>query len=466
MARTLGPYEIRSKLGRGVGSVLWRAYEPRQEREVALYEPVIPRELDASAKSEFVSRFLQNGGAAARLSHPGLVAVYSAEVHDGRPVLVTEIPDGENLAQVLARGALSPASALYVVDQLLEATAYAHAQGVLHGALSPERVVLTPDGRVKIADFGTARLFDPTCPSPAATGQGVSGYAAPEQVDNRDVDRRADLFAIGVLGHEMLSGVNPFGASEGLSRATIAYRIVHEPPVPLPAEALEEGRADLRAVFGAALAKEPARRFQTAEEFRAALHGGPVPAGAPLLAVAAPKPVPPEVAPAPARPAPARGRPQAAHRRRRRMGLGLAAATLVGLCALGVGLFFAFSDSSTVSTTTSGGVSNATSSTSSQSGSTALPSSTSITLVPGTTTTTLPPTTTTAASTTTTTLAPSTTTTTEEATTTTRRPTTSTTRRPTTTTRPPTSTTVAPTTTTGAPTTTTEFVTPTTLGPG
>ena len=465
MARTLGPYEIRSKLGRGVGSVLWRAYDPRHEREVALHEPVIPRELDASTRAEFVSRFVEQGGAAARLSHPGLVAVHAAEVHDGRPVVVTEIADGENLAQVLARGALSPASALYVVDQLLEATAHAHAQGILHGALAPERVILTRDGRVKIADFGTARLFDPACSSPAAAGPGVPGYAAPEQVDNREVDRRADLFAIGVLGHEMLSGANPFGASEGLSTPTLSYRVVHEPPAPLTAEALEDGRGDLRAVLGAALAKEPARRFQTAEEFRAALHGGPVPAGALLLAVAEPKPAAPEVAPVPARPAPSRGRPRAAHRRRRRMGLGLAAATLVVLCALGVGLFFAFSDRSTVSTTTSGAVGDPGSSTSSPSGSTALPSSTSVTLVPGTTTTTLPPTTTTSTATTTTTLAPSTTTT-EKATTTTRRPTTSTTRRPTTTTRPPTSTTAAPTTTTAAPTTTTEFVTPTTLGPG
>jgi len=479
VVRTLGPYEIRSKLGRGAAAVFWRAYDPVLDREVALCEAVIPLDLDPLARVEFVDGFLQRGRVAAKLSHPGLVEVYSAEVYDGRPVLVTEIVEGEALAYVLARGALSASSTYYLLDQILDAAAYAHGEGVAHEAISPDTVLVTREGRVKIADFGTAVLFA-GAPTGRRAAVGPPGYAAPEQIDGAEADHRSDLFSIGVLGYEMLSGVNPFGASEGLSAAAISYRIVHEPPAPLPAPIQDAGgRADPRLVLGAALAKDPDRRFQSAEEFRAGLRGGAVPAGAALLAVAEPKPVPVEaeaavaaVAPAPA---PRRARRAGGGWWSGRAGLGFAAAALLVACAVGVGLFFGLGGSSTGNTTTTLGASveatsssttssSATSSSTTLSTASALPSSTTVTLVPGTTTsTTLPPPTTTS-STTTTTVAPTTTTaapttTTVQQTTTTRRPATTTTRRPTTTTRPAT-------TTTQPATTTTEFVTPTTLGPG
>jgi hypothetical protein len=461
VARSLGPYEIRSKLGRGVTAVFWRGYDPVLESEVALREPVIPHDLDASAAADFSARFLEQGRAVARLSHPGLVMVYAAEVYDGRPVLVTEIVEGENLAQVLSRGALSPASALYVLDQLLDAVAYAHAEGVIHKDIKPESVLLTRDGRVRIVDFGIARIFD-AAPTPGDIAMGTPGYLAPEQAAGSEVDGRADLFAIGVLGYEMLSGENPFGASEGLSAAAIAYRVTNEPPAPFPVEALEGGRSNLRAVLGAALAKDPARRFQSAQEFRAALHGGSVPAGTVLLAVAEAKPVPVEVKPAASGSgtlAKTRARhTAAARRRRRRVVLGLVAGVFVIACAVVSGLLFGFGGFLPGGTTTSAVVSTDTTSSVTEAGGTdGSPSTTSVTLVPGTTTTT------TLAPTTTTTVAPSTTTTTVKATTTTHRPTSTTARPPTSTTARPstTTTTVAPTTTT-----TTEFVTPTTMGPG
>ncbi|MBN1629239.1 MAG: serine/threonine protein kinase [Thermoleophilia bacterium] len=472
MVRTLGPYEIRSKLGRGVAAVFWRAYDPVLEREVALREVVIPFDLDPSVRSEFVDGFLQRGRMAAKLSHPGLVEVYSADVYDGRPVLVTEIVEGEALAHVLARGALSSSSTYYLLDQILDAATYAHGEGVVHEAISPDTVLVTREGRVKIADFGTTGLFA-GIPTGRRAAVGPPGYVAPEQIDGAKADHRSDLFSIGVLGYEMLSGVNPFGASEGLSAAAISYRVVHEPPAPLPAEVQAAGPwADPRAVFGAALAKNPDRRFQSAEEFRAALHGGAVPTNTALLAVAAPKTVRLEAEPAvtAVTPGPA---PRRARRARRvgggwwsgRVGLGLTAAALLVACAVGAGLFFGLGDSSSGNTTTTvdasleSTLSSATSSSTTLSTASAVPSSTTVTLVPGTTTsTTLPPATTTS-STTTTTVAPTTTTvapttTTVQQTTTTRRPTTTTTRRPTTTTTQP------------STTTTTEFVTPTTLGPG
>lgn len=471
MARTLGPYEIRSKLGRGVNAVIWRGHDPASERELALREPVIPQDLEAGVRSDFIARFLRDGGVAARLSHPGLVEVYSAEVHNGRPVLATEIVEGENLAQVLARGALSPSSALYVLDQLLDAAAYAHGQGVIHGAISPESVLITREGRVKIADFGIARLCETAAPTAGAAAAVNPGYAAPEQLTGAEADHRVDIFALGVVGYEMLSGRNAFGASEGQSAAAIAYRITHEPPAPIPAEVLEGGRSNMRMVLGAALAKDPARRFQNAQEFRAGLRGGAVPMGTALLAVAEPAPAAAEESPAmPGRAKSAGdrgGRGASGGRRKRGFGLGIAAAALILACGLGVGLLFAFGGFSPeeTSTTATGGAGGASQTSMGPADSTTTgndpgisPATTGVTLVPGTTTTTAAPSTTTTSTATTTTLAPSTTTTTERPTTTTRRSTT-TTRRTTTTTRPSTTTTVPE-------TTTTEFVTPTTLGPG
>ena len=359
MVRTLGPYEIRSKLGRGVASVFWRAYDPALEREVALCEPVIPHDLDSSARADFLGRLSAPGPVGRQALSPGareslrrrcLPRTAGTGHRDGRRRESGSGPCAGRAQSLVGPLRPRPVARCHRLRPRRGSGPRSH-----HTRKHPRHAGRAGQDR----RFRHCRVSPTRLATEHKTVVGTPGYLAPEQIAGAEVDRRADLFAIGVLGYEMLSGVNPFGASEGLSAATISYRVTHEPPAPFPAEALEGGaaRANVRAVLGAALAKDPARRFQSAEEFRAALHGGTVPAGTALLAVAEPKAAPVEPAPVAAGAASGHrarsSRNKSAPRRRRRMGLGFAAAALVLACAVGVGLFFGLGGSSTGDTTTS-----------------------------------------------------------------------------------------------------------------
>jgi serine/threonine protein kinase len=268
MAERLGAYELRGELGRGAMAVVWRAYDLKLEREVAIKEPVIGHGTTPPVAEELAARFVREGKAAARLNHPGIVTIHAADVFDGRPAIVMELIEGETLSAVLDRGPLEIESAIAVLDQLLDATAYAHERGVVHRDIKPDNVFVTPDGRVKLADFGIAHVGDSaTLKTQAGTVMGTPGYMAPEQVTGQPVDARTDVFAIGAIAHEMLGGRNPFGTADGASPTTVMYRIVHEQSAPLPADIA----APLSTAVRKALAKDPARRYQSAAEFRTAL---------------------------------------------------------------------------------------------------------------------------------------------------------------------------------------------------
>jgi len=286
MTDHIGPYELRGELGRGAMAVVWRAWDPKLEREVAVKEPVVPPGADAAGAADMAARFVREGKAAAALNHPGIVTIYAADVYDGRPAIVMELIEGETLSEVLARGPLSAASSLAVLDQLLDAVGYAHARAVVHRDIKPDNVFVTLDGRVKLTDFGIAHMGTTAALTQAGTVMGTPGYMAPEQVTGHPVDSRADLFAIGVVGYELVTGHNPFGATDGVAPTTIMYRIVHE-PMPLLPSGLSAGLpADIAGVLAVATAKDPASRFADAGAFRSALHGGPI-ATAPAMPAAA-----------------------------------------------------------------------------------------------------------------------------------------------------------------------------------
>jgi hypothetical protein len=275
----LGPYELRGELGRGAMAIVWRGYDPKLDREVAIKEPTVPPGTPPAAAIELSERFVREGRTAAALNHPGIVTVFAADVYDGRPAIVMELIEGETLASILERGPLPPSAALSVLSQLLDAVAYAHERGVVHRDIKPDNVFVTTDGRVKLADFGIAHIGGTSALTQAGTIMGTPGYMAPEQVTGEAVDARADIFSIGAVAHEMLSGSNPFGATDGAAPTTVLYRIVHEPAPPLPPSIDASLPAGLAAVLGHAMAKDPAMRFESASAFRAALNGGVVPAG-------------------------------------------------------------------------------------------------------------------------------------------------------------------------------------------
>src|SRR5215470_15256296 len=191
----LGPFEILAPLGAGGMGEVYRARDPRLGREVAI--KVLP-----DADADRAQRFEQEARAVAALNHPNILALF--DVGDG--YLVTELLDGETLRQRLGRGALPPRKAVELAGQIAEGLAAAHERGIAHRDLKPENLLVTKDGRIKILDFGLARITAPadtasTLEDHTAPGAvlGTVGYMAPEQVRGEKADGRADIFALGAI---------------------------------------------------------------------------------------------------------------------------------------------------------------------------------------------------------------------------------------------------------------------------
>ncbi|MDO4536866.1 MAG: protein kinase [Coriobacteriales bacterium] len=269
----IGPYELLGELGRGAMARVWRGWDPRLEREVAVKEPLFNSSYSPEVIAEMGQRFVAEAKAAARLTHPHIVTVYDADVWDGRAAIVMELVQGETLAQTLTRGPLPADLALQVLDELLDAVGYAHSKGVVHRDIKPENIFLTSRGGVKLADFGVAHVDDgATRATVAGAVIGTPGYMSPEQAVGRLVDDRSDLFSIGILAYEMLAGYGPF-SSGNPDAPTLLYRNVHEPAPELPAFVLSSVPQHVTATIASALEKDPLDRPQSAEEFRAMLRG-------------------------------------------------------------------------------------------------------------------------------------------------------------------------------------------------
>lgn len=272
----LGPYELRGELGRGAMAVVWRAWDTRLDREVAIKEPLFDPSYSDEVREEMTRRFVNEAKTAARLHHPGIVAIYDADVYDGRPAIVMELVKGSTLTDLMAAHALDAPSAVDAIDQLLDAVGYAHANGVVHRDIKPDNVFVDQSGRVKLADFGIAHAGD-TGGTVAGAVLGTPGYMSPEQAKGLPVDERSDLFSVGVVAYEALSGHHPFGAGDGSDSTTLLYRIVHEDPAALPDVSMAGLPADARPAIAAALSKNPAMRPQNSQAFRQMLHGGAMP---------------------------------------------------------------------------------------------------------------------------------------------------------------------------------------------
>jgi serine/threonine protein kinase len=216
----LGPYEIVAPLGAGGMGEVYKARDTRLSREVAV--KILP---EAFARDpDGLRRFEQESRAVAALSHPNVLAVFDVGAEDGVPYLVSELLEGESLREVLKRGPISPRKAVECARQIADGLAAAHEKRIVHRDLKPENLFLTAGGRVKILDFGLAkmpaqesagRMADgATATLAAVTNPGVvmgtTGYMAPEQVRGEAVDHRADLFSFGAVMYEMLTGQRAF----------------------------------------------------------------------------------------------------------------------------------------------------------------------------------------------------------------------------------------------------------------
>jgi hypothetical protein len=255
-------YELHALIGEGAFGRVYRGRDRRLRRAVAI-KVIKPWWTE---DPEWVGSFEREAQILARVSDPGIVQIF--DVGHAREGLyyVSELVEGESLADRLQRGALAPGHASGIAEQLCRALAHAHARRIVHRDVKPANILLSLEGRVKVGDFGVARLAEGSTDGPSATIVGTPRYMAPEQARGWPTSPATDVYSVGIVLYEMLSGRPPFTEK---SAVELALRHVQDPPPPLPASAPRE----LSEIVARALAKDPAHRYETAAEMADALAG-------------------------------------------------------------------------------------------------------------------------------------------------------------------------------------------------
>src|SRR5215813_2625801 len=272
----LGRYEIRSKIGEGGMGEVYRARDEKLNRDVAI--KVLPAEL--SENDDRLHRFEQEAQAAGALNHPNVLAVYDVGVHERSPYVVSELLEGETLRDFLDQRRLPARKSIDYAIQLASGLAAAHEKGIIHRDIKPDNIFITKDERVKILDFGLAKLAQPTgddgrqteiatrkVRTDPGTVMGTVGYMSPEQVRGTAIDHRTDIFSFGAVLYEMLSGRRAF---RGDSAIETLNAILKEEPAELAASNQNIAPALERVVWHC-LEKSPDRRFQSATDIAFAL---------------------------------------------------------------------------------------------------------------------------------------------------------------------------------------------------
>jgi len=264
MPRAIGRYEILGEIGRGAMGAVYRARDPVLEREVALKTVLVGSMMEAEVKA----RLLREARSAARLQHPNIVTVFELGELEGTPFIAMELLEGETLAEAAAQGRLIHLDQkLRVVQQLCNALGYAHERGVIHRDVKPGNIILLGDGTVKVLDFGIARLEGSLFATRTGELLGTPAYMAPEHFTEAPIDGRVDVWSVGVILYELLSGTRPFDAG---TVPALIYRIVHTPMPPLDAAAHDVPEGVVR-VVSHALDKDPGRRYQDLQVMEADL---------------------------------------------------------------------------------------------------------------------------------------------------------------------------------------------------
>src|SRR5215510_1281861 len=278
MGAQLGPFEVLAPLGSGGMGEVYRARDSRLGREVAI--KVLPAAF--SADEDRLRRFEQEARAAGMLNHPNILTIFDIGTYGGSPYIVSELLDGKELRAQLGQGPLPVRQALDYAQQITLGLAAAHEKGIVHRDLKPENIFITANGRVKLLDFGLAKLkrqpahteadsempatLDYSTTNPG-TVMGTIGYMSPEQVNGQEVDQRADIFALGLILYEMLAGRPAF---EGASAVAVMCAIIRDEPPEL-AESNDKIPPQLERLVRRCLEKQPEQRFHSAHDLGLAL---------------------------------------------------------------------------------------------------------------------------------------------------------------------------------------------------
>ncbi|MGC1485264.1 MAG: serine/threonine-protein kinase [Candidatus Acidiferrum sp.] len=263
IALKAGRYELIGELGRGAMGVVYKATDPVIGRTVAVKTIKLSEEGTGLSRPELLTRFQTEARAAGLLTHPNIVVVFDAGEEDGLYYITMELVEGKSLQAHLDGGqAFALPRVLRIMEQTCSALQFAHERNVVHRDIKPANIMLTADDTVKVTDFGTAKILQFGTMQQTAHVMGTPSYMSPEQVKGRAVDGRSDIFSLGVMLYEMVTGEKPF---PGQNITTVIYKIVNEEPVP-PRQIDPSIHPGISAVVMKALAKEPEARYQSCRE--------------------------------------------------------------------------------------------------------------------------------------------------------------------------------------------------------
>ena len=258
--KQLGRYHIEAELGRGAMGVVYKAHDPMLDRTVAL--KTIALDEAAHDREEYQARFFQEAKAVARLNHPAVITIYDFGEEDALAYMAMELLGGSELSVRLAEGQPSIREAVAIAEQVAEGLAFAHDSGVIHRDIKPGNVMLLPRGRVKIMDFGIARLKLSDVATQVGTRLGTPRYMSPEQVGGGALDHRTDIFSLGIVLYEMLTGARLFHG-EDLTQVMHSVATFEPPP---PSRINPQVTPLLDLVVKRALEKKPDARYASAWE--------------------------------------------------------------------------------------------------------------------------------------------------------------------------------------------------------
>src|ERR1035438_1561241 len=278
-----GRYEIVGELGRGAMGVVYKATDPVIGRAVAVKTIKLSEEGTGLSRSELLARFKTEARAAGLLTHPNIVVVFDGGEEEGLYYITMELVEGKSVQAQIDEGHAFPLPrVLRIMEQTCSALQFAHERNVVHRDIKPANIMLTGDDTVKITDFGTAKILQFGTVQQTAHVMGTPSYMSPEQVKGRAVDGRSDIFSLGVMLYEMVTGEKPF---PGQSITTVIYKIVNEDPVP-PRQLNTSIHPGISDVIMKALVKDPDQRYQNCREMLEDLRNYRAHAGSPQATMA------------------------------------------------------------------------------------------------------------------------------------------------------------------------------------